>query len=374
MFFRNPSLGPPMTQTMFPCAQCGANLQFQPGANAQICPYCGHENPIEVEFAHAEEMDYEAFLRNAIGREEIVETITIKCDSCGAESSKQENVTSGQCPFCGANIVATGSSTKLLKPKSLLPFHVTTQQARDLFKKWIRSLWFAPNALKKLARQDSPINGMYTPYWTYDSFVTTRYRGQRGDDYWTTETYTTTVNGRSQTRTRQVRRTRWRSVSGTVQNSFDDVLVVASHSLPRTYAEKLEPWDLQNLVPYKDEFLSGFRAESYQVDLPEGFTRAKQLMEPTIHATIRHDIGGDHQRISSTQSRYDNITFKHILLPVWISAYRYRGKVFRFLVNARTGEVQGERPWSWVKIALAIIVATPIVIGIIYALMHLEGG
>jgi DNA-directed RNA polymerase subunit RPC12/RpoP len=363
-----------MTQTMFPCGQCGAHLEFQPGANAQKCPYCGHENPIEFEYAPAKELDYEAFLRGAMVREEILETITVKCVSCGAESSKQQNVTSGQCPFCGANIVATGSSRKTLKPKSLLPFHVTPQQARDLFKKWIRSLWFAPNALKKLARQDSPINGMYTPYWTYDCFVTTHYEGQRGDDYWTTETYTTTVNGRRQTRTRQVRKTRWRSVSGTVQNTFDDVLVVASQSLPREYAEKLEPWDLQNLVPYKDDFLSGFRAESYQVDLPEGFTRAKEIMEPTIHATICRDIGGDHQRVSSTQSRYDNITFKHVLLPVWISAYRYRDKVFRFLVNARTGEVQGERPWSWIKITLAIIVATPIVVGIIYALAHLEGG
>lgn len=362
-----------MTQATFPCGQCGANLEFQPGANAQKCPYCGYENPIEVETAPAEELDYEGFLRNAMGREEIEERITIKCESCGAESTKQPNVTSGACPFCGANIVATESSRKLIKPKALLPFHVTTQQARDLYKKWIRSLWFAPNALKRLARQDSPINGMYTPHWTYDSFVTTHYRGQRGEDYWTTETYRTTENGRSVTRTRQVRKTRWYPARGAVRNTFDDVLVVASQSLPRTYAEKLEPWDLQNLVPYKDEFLSGFRAESYQVDLPEGFVRAKQLMEPTIRATICHDIGGDHQRISSTQSRYDNITFKHILLPVWISAYRYRNKVFRFLVNARTGEVQGERPWSWIKIALAIIAATPIIVGIVYLIAHYEG-
>ncbi len=361
-----------MTQATFPCAQCGANLEFQPGADAQVCPYCGHENPIHVDSTPIEELDYDSFLRDAMGHEEVQERITIKCTSCGAESTRQPNVTSAECPFCGANIVATESSRKLLKPKALLSFHVTTAQARDLFKKWIRSLWFAPNALKRLARQDSPINGMYTPYWTYDCFVTTQYHGQRGDDYWTTEHYTTTVNGRSVQRTRQVRRTRWRSVSGVVQNSFDDVLVVASQSLPRKYAEKLEPWDLNNLVPYKDEFLSGFRAESYQVDLPEGFVRAKQLMEPTIRGTICRDIGGDHQRISTMRCRYDNITFKHILLPVWISAYRYRGKAFRFLVNARTGEVQGERPWSWVKIALAIIVATPIVAGIIYALAHIQ--
>ena len=361
-----------MNQTMFPCAQCGANLEFVPGSDAQQCPYCGHLNPIAAKSAPIHELDFEAFLREAMGREEVQESITVKCTACGAESTKPPNVTSGECPFCGANIVATESSRKSLKPKALLPFHVPPEQARKAFHDWIHGLWFAPNALKKLARQDSRLNGMYTPYWTYDCFVTTEYSGERGDDYWDTETYHTTVNGRRETRTRQVRRTRWSHASGVVQNTFDDVLVMASHSLPRKYAQALEPWDLNNLVPYQDEYLSGFRAESYQVDLPEGFVKAKELMEPTIRTTICRDIGGDHQRIHSTDSQYDNVTFKHVLLPVWISAYRYRNTVYRFLVNARTGEVQGERPWSWVKIMLAVLAATPIVAAIVYAIMQGE--
>jgi hypothetical protein len=40
---------------------------------------------------------------------------------------------------------------------------------------------------------------------------------------------------------------------------------------------------------------------------------------------------------------------------VWISAYRYRDRTFRFIVNARTGQVQGERPWSVLKVTLAVI-------------------
>ena len=56
-------------------------------------------------------------------------------------------------------------------------------------------------------------------------------------------------------------------------------------------------------------------------------------------------------------TRYFNVTFKHALLPVWISAYRFHDRTFRFLVNARTGEVQGERPYSWVKITLAVLAA-----------------
>ena len=174
-----------------------------------------------------------------------------------------------------------------------------------------------------------------------------------------------------QRQTRQVRKTRWRSVSGRVGNQFDDVLVMASQSLPRKYMEELEPWDLQNLTPYQEEFLSGFVAESYQVDLEQGFARAGELMAPTIHATIRHDIGGDHQRIHSVDTRYFNITFKHLLLPTWISAYQYQQKVFRFLVNARTGEVQGERPYSAIKITLFVLMILAIVL---LVLMLSQGG
>jgi len=130
-----------------------------------------------------------------------------------------------------------------------------------------------------------------------------------------------------------------------------------SASLPRKIAQRLEPWDLKNLVPYRDEYLSGFVAESYQVDLPQGFDIARGIMDGFIRQSICQDIGGDHQQIGSVNTRYDNITFKHTLLPIWISAYRYRERVFRFLVNARSGEVQGERPYSVWKITLVILAA-----------------
>ncbi len=37
-----------------------------------------------------------------------------------------------------------------------------------------------------------------------------------------------------------------------------------------------------------------------------------------------------------------------------MGAYRFQAKVYQVLVNARTGEVQGERPYSAVKIALLV--------------------
>jgi hypothetical protein len=121
-------------------------------------------------------------------------------------------------------------------------------------------------------------------------------------------------------------------------------------------ADRLEPWSLSDLVPFNEDYLRGFRVESYKIDLPEAFTTGKERMTESIRAEVRSDIGGDHQRIHSLNTEWNNLTFKHVLLPVWMASYPYNGKTYRFLVNGKTGEVQGERPYSAWKIAGLIIV------------------
>ncbi len=339
----------------FPCKSCGAKLVFEPGAHALTCRFCGALNEITAGTEAIEELDFASQLRAMQGSQETEDRIVVHCDACGADLPMKPNVTSQNCDFCGTPIVATGRTRKLIRPRSLLPFHITNRQARDMFQSWLRGRWFAPSDLKRAAALDGSLAGWYLPYWTYDANADTPYNGQRGDDYWTTETYTTTVNGRSQLRTRQVRRTRWTSVSGRVQDHFDDVLVPASASVPAPMLAQLGEWDLPNLTPYDDRFLSGFKAESYTVDLSDGFTGAQAVMVQGIKRTIAADIGGDHQQITSMDPHYSVVTFKHVLLPIWIAAYRYRAKSYRFIVNARSGQVVGDRPYSWIKITLAVI-------------------
>ena len=361
----------PPKQRQFPCKDCGADLVFAPGTNCLKCPYCGSENCIpDAPPGSVQEEDFEQALANLSHSADLQDTLTVKCVACGAESQFNADVVAQKCPFCGAAIVATAESKKQIKPKAILPFLIPKEQATTAFRRWVSSLWFAPSTLAREAER-SGIDGAYIPAWTYDSDTDSHYTGQRGDDYWDTETYTERdANGNSVTRTRQVRRTRWSWVSGDVSNKFDDVLVLASNSLPRKIAERLEPWDLKNLVPYRDEYLSGFVAESYQVDLPQGFEVAKGIMDGFIRQSICRDIGGDHQRIDSVNTRYENVTFKHTLLPVWISAYRFHERVFRFLVNARSGEVQGERPYSVWKIVLLILAIVLIIGGIVLIASH----
>ena len=361
----------PADGKQYPCSQCGAKLDFAPGTSTLKCPYCGFENPILPSDAQIEELDYRAFLDQLASSKDTHEAQRAKCDKCGAETTLPPDVTSGLCPFCGANMVFSGKTSRLIRPEGLLPFAVTQKSAFEYFRRWIKKLWFAPGDLRQYAQSEQKLAGVYVPYWTYDSDTTTSYTGERGEYYYVTESYFALEGGRQVSRTRKVRRTRWKPARGVVRDTFDDILILASKSLPREYAEKLAPWDLGNLIPFADEYLSGFRAESYQVSLPEGFEEAKEVMASTIRNSIRRDIGGDEQLIRSAETRYSKITFKHILLPVWMSAYRFRDKVFRILINARTGEVQGERPYSQWKIAGAVL-AGLVILGIIILIASLN--
>ena len=353
----NPEADLPTAElTLHKCPQCGSDLHFSPGTTKQTCKSCGHESVIETQKSDHKEIDFTSFLNSAQDAAKTTETNTATCPSCSAVSVIEQKTTSTSCPFCGTAIGVTGRK-QIITPSALLPFRVDERTARGRFSAWTKKLWFAPSDFKKAAYINERFQGIYLPYWTFDSFAETSYSGQRGDAYYESQTYTDTVDGKHVTRTRQVRKIRWRAASGTIHNNFNDILVPASHSLPNQHIENLEPWDLGELVEHDARYLAGFKSECYSVNLAPGFDVAKFKMQPTIDSTIRDDIGGDEQRITSKNSHYTQITFKHVLLPIWISACRYRGRVYRFLINGRTGEVQGDRPWSRLKIACAIIAA-----------------
>lgn len=355
----------------FECHQCGAFLNYEPGTTSLKCPYCGFESPIDEERTEIKELDFDERVGALEEQGELEETLNVKCSGCGAELKLGANVTADTCPYCATPIVTDHKvSKKALKPGYLLPFTTPRKEIHELLKRWVRGLWFAPNSLKKLARDLEGIKGVYAPYWTYDANTSTEYSGMRGDYYYVEEPVTVMRDGRAVTEMRMVQKIQWTPAQGRVNLGFDDVLALGGKSLPGDYAQALEPWDLGNLTAYNEEFLSGFICESYQIGPSQGFAEAKKRMEGAITTSIMADIGGDVQQIEWAQTAYSQVKFKHILLPVWINSYSYQGKVYHFMVNARTGEVQGERPWSWVKIALF---AAALLLGV-YGFAVISGG
>lgn len=344
-----------MAKRQFPCNSCGADLLFLPGSNKMECPYCGSANELEVPAEEVVEHDYLAKMREleeCPQDADLVEVKEVDCGSCGAKTTLGTEVQAGSCPFCDTPFVTEPHSEKVIKPHAVLPFKIDSKQGMKQFESWVSSRWFAPNKLKEYARRSEKLQGIYLAHWTYDTSASTDYSGSRGQHYYVTESYT---DSEGNSKTRQVRKTRWYPVCGHVYNVFDDILIVANDSLPRKYTKELEPWDLQELVPFADEYLSGFKSEHYSVGLRQGFDMAKDEASPEIRQSIKRDIGGDEQRIHNFYTDWNEVSFKHILLPVWVSAYRFHDKVYRVVINARTGEVQGERPYSWVKITLAVL-------------------
>jgi len=349
--------GIPSDAHRFPCAQCGAQLRFAPGQRQLTCQYCGHEQDIpfseDAREAALVTLDLREALANHLPSDAIEETRVLSCTNCGAQVQFDPAQHAAQCPFCSTPVVTDTGTHRHIKPAAVLPFKLSEHEAQDAMRKWLGRLWFAPGKLKKYARSDgSRLDGLYVPYWSFDSDTQSRYTGQRGDAYY--ETRTVMRDGKQTTE--QVRKIRWTPVSGRVARQFSDMLIMAAQSLPRKYVRALEPWMLGELAPYDPQFLSGFRAEGYTVQLPDGHELAVERMDDVIKQDVRRDIGGDEQRVSSVNTDHQNERFKHLLLPIWMAAYKYQGKTYRFVVNGQTGKVQGERPWSIWKIAGVVLV------------------
>lgn len=351
------------------CKGCGALLHFLPGTHNLQCDYCGENNPIEqtAVAGAVTSVDFDEYIASIDKNRQADTHKIVDCNNCGSRTVLDSFVASDKCPFCASPLVLNlESGLQYVTPHYILPFQVTKQQASDFFKNWLNGLWWAPNDLaKKVGNSSSVLNGVYLPHWTYDTNTITEYTGERGDYYYTTETYTEEVNGRTETRTRQVRHTSWSYASGTVDCEFRDLIVPASKSLPEPTLIKLEPWKFNDLVKFDERYTSGFRSETYQLDPDKGFLKAVEQTVPEINNAIRNDIGGDEQRINNTETQYNNKAIKYIMLPVWVSAYNYNNKIYQFAVNASTGEVIGERPLSYIKIAFAIILGIALIIAAI---------
>lgn len=356
----------------FPCPQCGADYRFAPNDGLLVCDHCGHSEPLAEDGPQTggiRELDFRAAIEARLPEAEIEETRVSQCPNCGAQVEFDANTHAKECPFCATPVVTDTGTHRHIKPRGVLPFALSEREAQKAMADWLGRLWFAPNGLRDYARKGRKMDGIYVPYWTFDADTTSSYRGERGTIYYVTETVV--QDGKTEQIQRQ--KIRWSPVSGRVARFFDDILVLASKSLPKRYTDALEPWDLSELKPYAPEFLAGFRAEGYQVELSDGYTEARAIMDRTIDRDVRFDIGGDRQRVHGIDTQISDVTFKHILLPVWMAAYKFRGKTYRFVVNGRTGRVQGERPWSAWKIALAVT-AGLIVAGIVGYFYAQNGG
>lgn len=361
---------------MFPCAECGADLEFHIGLQSLTCGFCGHVQQLEVSAdTPVQEQDYLSMLavlrqrrksqqqqeqaREAIAADPASRHSEVTCASCSGTVDFYGTLTSTECPWCGAPVQLEGvheAADDRIPVDGMLPFTIDRRKAQENLTNWVRSRWFAPSKFRRDG-VEGKFQGVFLPYFTFDAMTATAWSGQRGDHY-----YVTVGSGKDE---RREQLTSWTSVSGRFQRFFDDICVLAAKRLRRDLIQALEPWPLAKIIPFNPQLMAGITARTYDIELDECFAEGKKRMDDALHADVRERIGGDEQIVSSVKTQYAGITYKHLLLPAWLMTYRWNDKPWQVFINATTGEVQGERPWSVLKIIFAVLAGIALIAAVV---------
>ncbi len=342
------------TVLQYECENCGANMAYDPDKKALYCKSCHTTISVDVEEFTIREND----LLSQLAREkEIIIDVDsreneICCKNCGAVSIFDGEVFSDKCIYCGSTYVYTKDNDNYIKAEYVLPFEISESKLREILEKFGKKNFFMNQEFKEHLTKGE-VFGVYIPYWTYDSKTISRYTARRGDYYYIP--VTRRVNGKSVT-TMQ-RRTRWRNVQGVYMLDFDDIVVSGIGKTDFIYQNLANTFNTKAVVPYDSKFLLGFSARKYDVEVKEAWETAKDLSRMGIESGIRHQIGGDTVSRLNYFPEYSDVTFKHTLLPVWISTYNFKDKVYRITVNGQMGKVVGKYPLSYGRIVLVVILS-----------------
>lgn len=342
---------PQPTEVDFPCRQCGANLTWNPDTDALGCAHCGASQPVPR--ADGQIVERALSEAGAAARGLGIEQRALRCATCGATVELQDVRTSQACAFCGSsNVLAQAANRNLIRPESILPLDVGRAAVEKAFRSWLRGLWFRPRALQQIARFEAV--GLYVPYWTFDAQVRSQWSADAGYYYYVTVMVSVTRNGRTSLQPRQVRKIRWVPKWGQRDDRYDDLLVHASRGVSEQLATALGGYDTTKLVPYRPEYVAGFLAEEYSVDLDSAWSTGRERIVALQRQRCSGDVPGDTQRHLRVHNEIDDVRWKHVLLPMWSLNYTFGGKTWPVLVHGVSGKVHGKAPLSWVKVLLLI--------------------
>ncbi len=342
-----------LEQTDKKCPACGGTLDFDPKTGELMCTYCNAIVDIEDDAKErARELDFN-MAENAENRDWGAEKRAVICKNCGAETIYDAEAVSGECPYCGSNQVMEAGGENIMAPGGVCPFTVTKESAAGSFLSWIKKRIFCPSAAKKAAKAGH-MHGIYLPYWTFDAKTHTFYTARYGKER---------VVRRGKNETKIV--IDWYHTRGSYNKFINDELVCATTNHDRAMLRGIEPFDTENNLVYKPEYIAGFASERYSLGLRDAWEKAKVEIERGIDSDVENKVRNEHNTTHVDSVRisvsYGNMTYKYLLLPIWLSTYTYKGKVYKFMVNGRTGRVSGKYPISPLRVAIAVLLGLCVV-------------
>jgi DNA-directed RNA polymerase subunit RPC12/RpoP len=348
---------------LFPCPGCNAQLYFSPEHQQLECEYCGVKVAIDNGADRVKENSLRQQMSETGDPAVLVEQQVYKCERCGSQTVFISDTPTFICSFCNFEVVnPVAYKTRLIQPSGIIPFAIDQQKSISIFKAWLGNGWWAPRDLSTFARQDA-LHGIYVPFWTYDAETYSQWSGYGGRYYYVTVSDTDANGNRT---SRQERRTEWIYREGDYQHVFDDILIGGATELSQKEYESIYPYNLEEVVNFDARYMSGFKADVYDIAVHEGYEKAEQFMQQVIHEGCAEQCRIDTYRDLQVNTSYENQTYKHILLPLWVCSYVYKTKNYHFLINGQTGKIYGKKPVSAAKVTLAVILILLLILTIYY--------
>jgi predicted RNA-binding Zn-ribbon protein involved in translation (DUF1610 family) len=336
----------------YTCPNCGANIAYDVSAGGVACEYCGYVAPVPSMTIGKAADEFEFTLETVSQSKQGwgIERQVLHCDSCGGELSIAPGNLTTTCPFCASNQVnVTTSMEETLRPRYLVPFKISREDATQLAADWLGKGWFRPKELNPNAVLRR-FNGIYLPFWTFDTAIDARWKAQVG--YEKTVRHYNAAQKRWETR----KKIDWRWEDGDVYFNVDDLLITGSSSrqINHNYLEKIKPYNMGELVAYEPDYLAGWQAQAYQTTLTEAWEDAKRIIREQAKIACHQDIPTHHVRNFSMSADFADESWRYILLPVYLATYRFENEPYQLILNGQTGAVAGQKPVAWWKVWLVI--------------------
>ena len=339
--------------TVFKCPSCDGKLEFNPGQQEMVCPFCNSSIDVaalqsfdEALNEHAgAETSFEAQTGEEWSASEAGGMRVYHCQTCGGEVMADETTAASTCPYCDNPIVMAGQLSGALKPEVVIPFKLDKEAAKKKLTEHMSGKFLLPKVFSEQNHIDE-IKGLYVPVWLYEADTASEmvFKGCK-TRHWSDDNYDY-VEYKYYSAQR----------SGTM--SFENVPVDGSSKMDDTMMESLEPFDMKDAQTFSMAYLSGYLADKYDVSAEDNMPHAEERMRESVRAAFEETL----KEYDSFEKESEFVEFsegkvRYVLYPVWLLNTSWNGNAYHFGMNGQTGKFVGDLPIDKVKATLTFLVA-----------------
>lgn len=298
-----------VTADRFTCPKCGGRMVFAPDGRSLVCESCSRQHLLSAD-APANQQDFILAMAGGQGQRTPIAMKTFRCKGCGASFLLPAQVISETCSYCGSVYVLAGSR-ELVEPDSIIPLGFDQHEAARRLVGWVEKHRIIPQGKVQAPR------GLYLPVWTFDVTGEVPWGGQ-------------------------VRRNRQEiPVQGVRSTYLSDLVVYGSSKLANLLPHIVKDFSWSGAVAYDPRYLAGWPAEIYETSLAEASLDARKQAVDSVRAMIYSQQMDLHDLHYST-SGLSILSFKLVLVPIWVTEYVQEERTLRVIINGKSGGVYGE--------------------------------